>query len=91
MKRELTKTEKKILRLVGYTREQIAEKLCLSLGTVKTHLTNIRHKLNVKSTNQALIVALQNELMDAKEIDCGFWDSRNVYIEDIQTVDMRKI
>ena len=90
MKRELTKSELKILRLSGYTCNEIANKLYISLGTVKSHLTNIRYKLNAKSKEQALIVALRNRLLDIREVDIGFWDSSGVYIEDIQEVDFTK-
>lgn len=90
MKRELTKSELKVLRLAGYTREQIADKLCLSIGTVKSHLTNIRYKLNTKSKEQSLIVALRHHLLEIKNVDIGFWDSSGTYIEDIQEVDFTK-
>lgn len=90
MKRELTKSELKVLRLAGYTRKQIADKLCLSIGTVKSHLTNIRYKLNAKSKEQSLIVALKHHLLNIQEVDIGFWDSTGTYIEDIQEVDFRR-
>lgn len=91
MKRELTKREKEILKLSGYTREQIADKLCISKATVMSHLDNIREKLNVKSKEQSLIVALKHHLIDVQEVDCGFWNSDGVYIEDPQIVEWRKI
>lgn len=86
----LTKREKEVLRLAGYTREQIAEKLCLSIGTVKSHLVNIHKKLKTKSKEQAILLALKGKILDIREVDIGFWDSNGIYIEDIQEVDFTK-
>lgn len=91
MKRELTKSEIKVLKLTGYKTKNIADKLCISVSTVRDHFTNIRRKLNAKSKEQCLIVALKHHLLDIREVDMGFWDSNGVYIEDIQEVDMRRL
>lgn len=91
MKRELTNKEKQVLRLSGYPRKEIAKKLCITLGTVQDHLTHIRRKLGVKSREQSLIVALKNNILDIREVDVGWWDENDNYIEDIQLVDMRKL
>ena len=90
MNRELTKTEFKVLKLIGYTRRQIADKLCISIGTVQKHLTNIRYKLNAKSKEQSLIIALRHHYIDIREVDLGFWDNSGNYVEDIQKVDFSK-
>lgn len=90
MKRELTKTELKILKLSGYKTKTIADKLCVSISTVKDHFTNIRRKLNAKSKEQSLIIALKHHCLDIKDVDLGFWDSTGTYIEDIQEVDFTK-
>lgn len=90
MRRELTKRELDVLRLSGYSCKEIAAKLCISLGTAKDHLHNIKKKLKVATKEQSLIVALKYHLLGIKEVDCGFWDSNDIYIEDIQPVDLRK-
>lgn len=50
----LSKREKEILELVrtGKTNPEIAKELFISPETVKTHLKNIRQKLNIKKTRQ---------------------------------------
>lgn len=90
MKRELTKREKEILKYIGYPREDIAKKLCISVSTVKTHLSSIAHKLKTSSKEQDLIIALKYRLIGIADIDIGFWDSNGIYIEDIQSVDFTR-
>ena len=36
----------------GYSRSSIAEKLCISVNTLKKHISNIYRKMNVSSTRQ---------------------------------------
>lgn len=52
----LTKTELEILVLLrqGYTREGIAQKKVVELGTVKTHINRILKKFNVRRTSIVL-------------------------------------
>lgn len=52
----LTPKEMQILELVadGFTNEQIAKRLCVSIHTVKTHVYNIFRKINVKNRVQAI-------------------------------------
>lgn len=62
----LTKREIEILELIveGDTNSEIAEKLYLTVGTVKTHLRNIFNKLNVNDRTQAAVIALRAGLVD---------------------------
>ncbi|MFB2876052.1 response regulator transcription factor [Floridanema aerugineum] len=62
----LTKRELEILELIvqGDTNSEIAEKLYLTVGTVKTHLRNIFNKLNVNDRTQAAVIALRAGLVD---------------------------
>jgi len=61
----LTAREKEILKLIatGLNNKDIAEKLCLSLHTVKNHVRSIIHKLAVSDRTQAAIIALKENLI----------------------------
>lgn len=56
---QLTNSEVKILKLIsdGYSNNEIAEKLSLSIYTVKTHTYNLFKKLNVTNRVQATNIA----------------------------------
>jgi len=62
---ELTAREKEILSLIaqGQNNREIAEKLSISLFTVKNHVSNIIQKLAVEDRTQAAIVALKKGLV----------------------------
>ncbi len=55
----LTKRELDVLRLakVGYTNQQIADELHLSLGTVKTYSSALYGKLNARNRTEAIAIA----------------------------------
>lgn len=57
----LTGREKEILKLFaeGYSNNEIADKLCLSVNTVKTHKNNIMGKFNFKSTVEMIKYAIR--------------------------------
>ncbi len=61
----LSKRETEILRLLveGYDYRATAEKLFLSSYTVRTHITNIYHKLHVTSKAKAINVAIKKNLI----------------------------
>ena len=61
-KTNLTQREIEILRLVcmGAKNEEIADKVFISLNTVKTHLYNIYKKIKVKNRLQAALWAAKN-------------------------------
>lgn len=52
----LTIREREVLSLLGknYSNQEIAELLCLSESTVKTHLRNVFHKLRVRNRSEAI-------------------------------------
>ncbi len=58
----LTPRQVEILALVavGATNEQIADKLCISPQTVKSHLYNIFKKINVPNRVQAALWAAKH-------------------------------
>ncbi len=62
----LTSREKDVLLLVtqGESNKSIAEKLVLSQVTVKSHLNSIFKKLNVTNRTQAVLVAMQMNLVE---------------------------
>ncbi|BAZ00057.1 LuxR family two component transcriptional regulator [Tolypothrix tenuis PCC 7101] len=55
----ITNREQEVLQLIGMgaTNREIAEKLYISEGTVKTHVTNLFNRLNVKNRSQLAIYA----------------------------------
>ncbi|MBW4646201.1 MAG: response regulator transcription factor [Goleter apudmare HA4340-LM2] len=56
---ELTPREKEVLRLIatGASNREISQKLYISEGTVKNHVTNILNRLNLRDRTQAAIFA----------------------------------
>ena len=61
----LTPKEKEVLSLVakGASNQEIADKLCVQDVTVKTHLNTIFKKLKVKSRTQAVLLAIQMNMV----------------------------
>lgn len=57
----LTPREREVLSLLskGFSNRQIADDLYLSEHTVRTHVQNLRSKLNVRSKFQAAVLAMQ--------------------------------
>jgi LuxR family maltose regulon positive regulatory protein len=61
----LSVREIEVLRLVadGFSNHEIADKLIIGLGTVKTHINNIFGKLDVKNRTQAVARARELNLL----------------------------
>jgi len=61
----LTSREKEILKLYveGFTNQEIADKLFISIRTVETHKNNIMQKYNFRSTVEMVKFALRNKLV----------------------------
>ncbi len=59
----LTKREKEVLRLIakGQSNKMIARKLGITEGTVKVHVKNLLHKLDLRSRVEAAVWVLENE------------------------------
>ncbi len=62
---QLTAREKEILTLItqGMTNEAIAEKLFISIQTVRNHIKNIYDKLQVHSRAQVVVKAFREKLI----------------------------
>ena len=62
----LTPKEKEVLALVakGASNQEIADKLCVRDVTVKTHLNSIFKKLKVSNRTQAVLLAMQINLIN---------------------------
>ena len=61
----LTRREYEVLQLItrGHSNAEIADKLFLSLSTVKTHVSNLFVKMDVKSRTQAVEKANRLKIM----------------------------
>ncbi|MFP4662258.1 MAG: response regulator [Halanaerobiales bacterium] len=62
----LTSREKEVLAELanGHSNKEIGERLYISDKTVKTHVSNILRKLDVKDRTQAAIKAIENRIID---------------------------
>lgn len=62
----LTERETEVLKLIaeGYTNQEIAERLFISMTTVKTHVGNILEKIGAQNRVQAVIFAFQHGLVE---------------------------
>jgi DNA-binding NarL/FixJ family response regulator len=61
----LSERERDVLRLIaqGLNNQAIAETLCVSIPTVKTHVQHILHKLHVADRTQAALLAMRQALV----------------------------
>jgi DNA-binding NarL/FixJ family response regulator len=62
------KREIDVLKLIYYSNEEIAERLCLALNTVKTYKTNLREGLGANSDRQIVILALKDGLIKLEDL-----------------------
>ncbi|MEM7801860.1 MAG: response regulator transcription factor [Chloroflexota bacterium] len=62
---DLTKRELDVLKCIadGDTNQEIADKLIISMGTVKSHVSNILNRLELRDRVQAAIFARENGLV----------------------------
>ena len=64
---ELTTREQDVFRLIaaGHSNAEIAQELYISETTVKTHVTHVLQKLNLRDRVQAVVLAYQTGLFEA--------------------------
>ncbi|MBS1966577.1 MAG: helix-turn-helix transcriptional regulator [Chloroflexi bacterium SZAS-1] len=62
----LTEREREVLSLLaaGYSSQQIADQLVITISTVKAHIHNIYGKLAVQSRTRAIVVAREHGLLE---------------------------
>lgn len=65
IREDLTQREKEILTFIvkGYSNQQIADELFISVPTVKTHRSNILSKCEVKNTASLVRFVMENNLL----------------------------
>lgn len=66
----LTSREREVLAFLGrsFSNQEIAESLCLSESTVKTHLRNAFKKLKVRNRTEALAVILGSDIFKKEHL-----------------------
>lgn len=64
----LTSREKEVLQALaeGWNRQEIAERLHISVGTVRNHISSILSKLGVHSQAQALVFGLRHSVINVR-------------------------
>lgn len=69
-KEALSSREKEIISFVvqGFTNQEIADKLFLSIHTVMTHRRNIARKLQIHSATGLTIYAIVNKIVDLSDV-----------------------
>ena len=75
---ELTTREQEVFRLIagGLSNTEIGQELYISDTTVKTHITHILQKLNLRDRVQAVVLAYQTGLFEADARRPGSRDER---------------
>lgn len=68
MKHRISSRELEVLNLIkdGLTNPQIADKLVISLKTVENHVRSLLRKLKATNRTQAVIKALQLDVIEVK-------------------------
>ena len=65
----LTEREKQVLKLLCLPNSEIAQRLCITAITVKSHVRNIFNKLVCENRQRALIKALKLKIISIDEVE----------------------
>lgn len=67
---QLTRREKEVLKMLCLPNREIAERLCISSRTVKTHVNHIFNKLPILNSNRQtlLIEAIKQKIIQIEEV-----------------------
>lgn len=87
---KLNDSEKRVLQLIHLPNKLIADKMCLSVSTVKTYICNLLNMYKQKTRTGLLLKAIKLGYVDIHKVDIGFWDENGNYIENIELVDFSK-
>ena len=70
MAQGLTDRERQVLRLIfcGLANKEIAGELGITVKTVEYHIANILAKLGVANRTQAVVAALEQGLLDSRDL-----------------------
>jgi DNA-binding NarL/FixJ family response regulator len=76
---DLSERELEVFRLIarGLSNGEIAQELYISETTVKTHITHILQKLNLRDRVQAVVLAYQTGIFEAETRRAGSRDERS--------------
>lgn len=64
----LTEREKQVLKLLCLPNSEIAQRLCITAITVKSHVRNIFNKLTCSNRAEAITKAIKKGIIQADEI-----------------------
>ena len=64
----LTTREKQVLKLLCLPNSEIAQRLCITAITVKSHVRNIFNKLTCSNRAEAIVKAIKKEIIQAQEV-----------------------
>lgn len=64
----LTEREKQVLKLLCLPNSEIAQRLCITAITVKSHVRNIFNKLTCTNRAEAIAKAIKKGIIQAQEV-----------------------
>lgn len=65
---KISKRERDVLCLMCLSNKQIAERLNISIVTVKSHIVNLLNKFGTNNRSQVIICALKQNVIDLQDI-----------------------
>lgn len=65
---KLTEREKQIIQMLCLSNQEIANRLNVSIPTVKTHIINISNKLTTDNRASIIVKALKEKFIEVEDI-----------------------